>query len=103
MTDIQHKPKGWNEPQNIMSEDEWREYFRLREVLDVEMNEEELKSSLLKVNELLKAGKKEEAKELMFTIPTHPRYAYQLKKGLGIKEVMYLNLSEAKKVYPNEF
>ena len=39
----------------------------------------------------------------MFTIPTHPRYAYQLKKGLGIKEVMYLNLSEAKKVYPNEF
>ena len=54
MTDMLHKPNGWNEPQNIMSEDEWREYFRLREVLDVEMNEEELKSSLLKVNELLK-------------------------------------------------
>ena len=44
MTDMLHKPNGWNEPQNIMSEDEWREYFRLREVLDVEMNEEELKS-----------------------------------------------------------
>ena len=38
MTDMLHKPNGWNEPQNIMSEDEWREYFRLREVLDVEMN-----------------------------------------------------------------
>ena len=103
MTDMQHKPNGWNEPLNQMTEDEWKEYFRLREELDVEMSDEELKASLLKVNTLLKANKKEEAKQLMFIIPIHPRYAYQLKKGLGIKEVMYLNLSLAKKEYPNEF
>ena len=42
MTDIQHKPNGWNEPLNQMTEDEWKEYFCLRKELDVEMTEEEL-------------------------------------------------------------
>ena len=42
MTDMQHKPNGWNEPLNRMTEEEWKEYFRLREQLDVEYTEEEL-------------------------------------------------------------
>ena len=40
MTDMLHKPNGWNEPLNQMTEEEWQEYFRLREDLDVEYSEE---------------------------------------------------------------
>ena len=42
MTDMLHKPNGWDEPLNQMTDDEWKEYFRLRKELDVEMTEEEL-------------------------------------------------------------
>ena len=52
MTDMQHKPNGWNEPLNQMTEDEWKEYFRLRVELDVEMSDEEVLDSLKKVNML---------------------------------------------------
>ena len=54
MTDMLHKPNGWNEPLNQMTEEEWQEYFRLREDLDVEYSEEELDEALLKINQLLK-------------------------------------------------
>ena len=103
MTDMQHKPNGWNEPLNQMTEDEWKEYFRLREELDVEMSESELIASLENVDVLLKAHKSKEAEKLMSIIPTDPRYAYHIKNTLGIKSVMYLNLSDAKKEFPNEF
>ena len=42
MTDMLHKPIGWDDPLNQMTEEEWKEYFRLREELDVEMNNEEI-------------------------------------------------------------
>ena len=103
MTDLLHKPNGWNEPLNQMTEEEWQEYFRLREDLDVEYSEEELEKALLKINELLKNKCDREAEELMFSIPLEPFYAYRLKLGLGLKEVMYHNLSSAKKEFPGEF
>ena len=42
MTDLLHKQKGQNDPINQMSEEDWKEYFRLREELDVEYTKEEL-------------------------------------------------------------
>ena len=103
MTDMQHKPNGWNEPLNRMTEDEWKEYFRLREELDVEMSEEEMSKAYDKVDELLDHHKDHEAFPLMKKIPFQPRLAYVLKLGMGLKEVMFYNLSEAKREYPNEF
>ena len=103
MTDMQHKPNGWNEPLNRMTDDEWKEYFRLREELDVEYTEEELDKALLKINELLENKNDKEAEDLMLAIPLEPYYAYQLKLGLGIKRVMFYNLSFAKKEFPGEF
>ena len=82
MTDMRHKPNGWNEPLNRMTEEEWKEYFRLREELDVEMSDEELKASLLKVNTLLKTNKKEEAKQLMFIIPKLSIQSILIKRNL---------------------
>ena len=103
MTDMQHKPNGWNEPLNQMTEDEWKEYFRLREELDVEYSEEDMIVSLNKVNQLLASHNEKEAYVLMKKIPMFSRQAYKSKKCLGIKSVMNFNLSQAKKEYPNEF
>ena len=52
---------------------------------------------------LLTNHKEKEAQDLMAIIPVDSRLAYFWKKGLGLKEVMYLNLSEAKRDFPNEF
>ena len=30
MTDMLHKPIGWDDPLNQMTDGEWQEYFRLR-------------------------------------------------------------------------
>ena len=103
MTAMLHKPNGWNEPLNQMTEEEWQEYFRLREDLDVEYSEEELDEALLKINQLLKNKNNQEAEILLAKIPADPRLAYRWKLGLGLKEVMYLNLSDAKKAFPDEF
>ena len=85
MTDLLHKPKGWEDPINQMSEEEWKEYFRLREELDVEMSEDEIVSSLKKVNSLLKKDNRHEAKTILAIIPAHPRLAYRWKKNDGTK------------------
>ena len=103
MTDMLHKPNGWDSPLNQMTEEEWKEYFRLREDLDKEYSEEELEKALLKINVLLEDKCDKEAEELMLAIPLEPFYAYQLKLGLGIKRVMFYNLSLAKKEFPDEF
>ena len=103
MTDMLHKPNGWDDPLNQMTEDEWQEYFRLREELDVEMSEDEMSNAYDKVDELLDHHKDNEAFLLMKKIPFQPRLAYALKLGMGLKEVMTYNLSLAKKEYPNEF
>ena len=30
MTDMEHKPNGWNLPINQMTEEEWKDYFECR-------------------------------------------------------------------------
>ena len=56
MTDMLHKPIGWDDPLNQMTEEEWKEYFRLREDLDVEMSEEEIVKTLKKVIYVIKSN-----------------------------------------------
>ena len=103
MTDMIHKPNGWNSSLNQMTEDEWKEYFRLREEFDIEMSKEEILDALQKVDEFLISHRYKEADEFVAIIPVTSRLAYFLKRVGGFKEVMYLNLSEAKKDFPNEF
>ena len=45
----------------------------------------------------------QEAEMLLAKIPADPRLAYRWKLGLGLKEVMYLNLSDDKQAFPDEF
>ena len=103
MTDIQHKPNGWNEPLNQMTEDECKEYFCLRKELDVEMTEEELNKLSEQISTCLKNNDDNSAFELMNKIPLGANYAYGLKLGLGLKAVADANLSLARKVFPDEF
>ena len=69
MTDMSHKPNGWDSPLNQMTEEEWKEYFRLREELDVEMSDEEIDRAYIKSDELLEAHKENEAYALLKKIP----------------------------------
>ena len=103
MTDLLHKPKGQNDPINQMSEEDWKEYFRLREELDVEYTKEELIKAFDKVDDLLEPNRFEDADNLTAKLPILPRLAYVWKYTLGLKKMCYLNLSEAKKEYPEEF
>ena len=103
MTDMLHKPNGWNEPLNQMTDDEWKEYFRLREELDVEYTKEDLIKALDKIDDLLEQNRFEEADNLTAKLPIFPRLAYVWKFTIGLKKMCYLNLSEAKKEFPGEF
>ena len=96
-----NKPKGWNEPLNRMSEEEWQEYFRLREELDVQMSDNEIKQILDKTSSLSEFS--EEKINLLKKLPLLPSIAYGIKLMGGLKEIMHSNLSLAKKVYPDEF
>ena len=103
MTDMLHKPNGWDEPLNQMTDDEWKEYFRLRKELDVEMTDEDIDNLIQKVTDLYISGKKNEAYALLKKIPLQARLVFKLKKTEGLKEVMNFNLSLAKKEFPGEF
>ena len=103
MTDMLHKPIGWGETLNKMTEAEWKEYFRLRKELDVEYSEEELKALIEKAMKLYISGKTEESSNLALKIPLRPFFACSLKQTLGLREIMKANLSLAKKAFPNEF
>lgn len=101
MSNLRNKPKGWNEPLNSMSEEEWQEYFRLREELDVQMSDNEIKQILDKTSSLSEFS--EEKINLLKKLPLLPSIAYGIKLMGGLKEIMHSNLSLAKKVYPDEF
>ena len=103
MTNMQHKPNGWNEPLNRMTEDEWKEYFRIREELDVEMTEEEIKEHFNLIEKLLSEGKEKDANCIYKLIPLGANCAYFIKKCHGLDAVSHFNLSEAKKEFPGEF
>ncbi|MCI7773102.1 MAG: hypothetical protein MR514_04490 [Succinivibrio sp.] len=101
MSNLRNKPKGWNEPLNRMSEEEWQEYFRLREELDVQMSDNEIKQILDKTSSLSEFS--EEKINLLKKLPLLPSISYGIKLMGGLKEIMHSNLSLAKKVYPDEF
>ena len=103
MTDLQHKPKGWNEPLNCMTDAEWKEYFLLRQVLDVEMSEDEQRDLLDKIDLALVNEDYDLVDALASKLPLEAHYAYGLKLGLGLRFLKNNNLSEAKKAYPDEF
>ena len=103
MTDLQHKPKGWNEPLNCMTDEEWKEYFHLRQVLDVEMSEDEQRDLLDKIDLALVNEDYDLVDALASKLPLEAHYAYGLKLGLGLRYLKNHNLSEAKKAYPDEF
>ena len=103
MTDMLHKPNGWDEPLNQMTDDEWKEYFRLRKELDVEMTDEDIDNLIQKVTDLYISEKKDESAELALKIPLDPLFACSYKLFLGLKEIQRFNLSLAKKEFPGEF
>ena len=89
MTDMQHKPNGWNEPLNQMTEDEWKEYFRLRDELDVEYTEEEISELLEQASAITEFN--EQKKRLLKKLPIVPAIAYATKLSSGFKELMHSN------------
>jgi len=46
MTDMQHKPNGWNLPINQMTEEEWKDYFECLKKYDIRLSDEDKKKSL---------------------------------------------------------
>ena len=103
MTDMLHMPNDWISPLNHMTEDEWKEYFHLRQVLDVEMSEDEQSDLLDKIDLALVNEDYDLVDVLASKLPLEAHYAYGLKLGLGLRFLKNNNLSEAKKVYPDEF
>ena len=81
MTDLLHKPKGQNDPIYQMSEEDWKEYFRLREELDVEYTKEELIKAFDKVDDLLEQNRFEDDDNLT------AKLVVRLIDGLALKEV----------------
>ena len=44
MTDMEHKPNGWNLPINQMTEEEWKDYFECRKKYDIKLSDKERKA-----------------------------------------------------------
>ena len=86
-----------------MSEDDWKKYFDARKKFDVEFSEEKISNTMEKAIELREQGKEKEADELVSTLPAEPNIMLSVKTQFGFKAIQEFNLSEAKKVYPNEF
>lgn len=86
-----------------LTKEEWEDYFACREKYDIEMTEEEKWQIRKKAYELFDNGHEAEARNLILRIPATPFLAMSSKTAGGFAAIKYLNLSEAKKVYPNEF
>ena len=90
-----------------MTDEEWKEYFHLRQVLDVEMSEDEQRDLLDKIDLALVNEDYDLVDALVDALasklPLEAHYAYGLKLGLGLRFLKNNNLSEAKKAYPDEF
>lgn len=86
-----------------MTKEEWEDYYACREKYDIEMTEEEKEKIRNEAYAIFESGKKEQALQLLMQIPVEPFIAISSKIAGGFKAIKYLNLSDAKKVYPNEF
>lgn len=86
-----------------MTLEDWKEYFVCREKYDVEMTDEERYEILDNMYMLHRQNKDDLALEMSKKLPMKPFLAFSLKCAAGFKAIQKFNLSEAKKVYPNEF
>ncbi|SFS32854.1 hypothetical protein SAMN02910357_00165 [Succinivibrio dextrinosolvens] len=101
MTDMEHKPNGWNLPINQMTEEEWKEYFECRKKYDIHLSEKEIAENLIKANKVRADQRK--YIEISRKIPLLPSIAIVSKAFEGLKALRDYNLSWAKEVYPDEF
>ena len=101
MTDMEHKPNGWNLLTNQMTEEEWKDYFECRKKYDIRLSDEEIKKISREACNFLK--NKEKYLELTKKLPLFPGLAISAKAWHGLKEIKDYNLSWAKEVYPDEF
>ncbi|WP_202109168.1 hypothetical protein [Succinivibrio dextrinosolvens] len=101
MTDMQHKPNGWNLPINQMTEEEWKDYFDCRKKYDIKLSDEEINKITKEACNYLKD--KEKYLKLTKKLPLFPGLAISAKAWHGLKAIKNYNLSIAKEVYPDEF
>ncbi|SFK60764.1 hypothetical protein [Succinivibrio dextrinosolvens] len=101
MTDMEHKPNGWNLPINQMTDDEWTDYFECRKKYDIKLSDKERKAISDEAHKYLKDRKK--FIEISKKTPLFPELAIAAKACSGLKGLKGCNLSWAKKVYPDEF
>ncbi|SFK60745.1 hypothetical protein [Succinivibrio dextrinosolvens] len=101
MTDMDHKPNGWNLPINQMSDEEWKDYFECRKKFDISFSTDQRKNKCLEIGNYINEENKfyEEIKKL----PLRPNIAITYKCFHGLKSMKDFNLSWAKAVYPDEF
>lgn len=86
-----------------LTKEEWEDYYACREKYDIEMTDEEKDKIRQDAYSIFESGKKEQALDYLLKLPAEPFIAIAAKIAGGFEAVKYLNLSEAKKVYPNEF
>lgn len=88
----------------VMTDEDWILYNKKRAKLDVEMSEEEQFALIEKAEKMKAEGcSEEEADKLLENLPGDAKVMLALKHQFGYKAVWDFNLSEAKKVYPDEF
>ena len=86
-----------------MTEADWKEYFECRKKYDVEYTKEQRTECCNRAGKLFAEGKKEDADKIIGSLPIAPLVAFNLKTFAGLKNIQTFNLSEAKKVFPDEF
>lgn len=98
---LQNPPKYRDFPE--LTKEEWEDYYACREKCDIDMTEDEILEIYKKDGSLIDKGLKTEALALLFKIPVEPFSAIASKIAGSFKSIQYLNLSKAKKAYPDEF
>ncbi|SFK18660.1 hypothetical protein [Succinivibrio dextrinosolvens] len=58
MTDMDHKPNGWNLPINQMTDEEWKDYFECRKKYDIKLSVDEEKTQYEKIMSFLHVNEK---------------------------------------------
>ncbi|SFS32832.1 hypothetical protein SAMN02910357_00163 [Succinivibrio dextrinosolvens] len=101
MTDMEHKPNGWNLLTNQMTEEQWKDYFECRKKYDIKLSDEEIKDILTKTLEFI--DDQDKYVEISKKVPLLPGSAIVFKAFHGLKAMKDYNLSLAKEVYPDEF
>ena len=96
-------PKNCRTPygREHMTEADWDRYFECRRTLDNPMSLDDVVQTIMDHKEEF-LGDDGTAKK-KYNLPLRPHIALAMKIDRGIKYVMEYNLSEAKKVYPDEF